>query len=46
MGFFDNISKHLFNYPCLFFGNNKSYDPKTRPWYIEAEKAYQKSNFD
>ncbi|CAD8108426.1 unnamed protein product [Paramecium primaurelia] len=46
MGFFeDSQEQYLFNYPCLDFRNYKLYDPKTRPWYIEAEKAYNQSNF-
>ncbi|CAD8124277.1 unnamed protein product [Paramecium sonneborni] len=45
MGFFDYSLQHLYNYPCLEFDNYTSYDPKTRPWYIEAQKAYNLSNF-
>ncbi|CAD8045029.1 unnamed protein product [Paramecium primaurelia] len=45
MGFFDSQTQYLFNYPCLDFINYTIYEPKTRPWYIEAQKAYNGSNF-
>ncbi|CAD8206123.1 unnamed protein product [Paramecium octaurelia] len=44
IGFFE-YSQELFQYPCLDFRNYQRYDPKSRPWYIEAQKAYNLSNF-
>ncbi|CAK57122.1 unnamed protein product (macronuclear) [Paramecium tetraurelia] len=45
IGFFEYSQAELFQYPCLDFGNQRVYDPKSRPWYIEAQKAYNLSKF-